>query len=69
MSQSETEKYELFLTELTALTNKHGVAIDSCGCCNSMSLKVATVPGAYSFTVDGEWFCYINWEPNKESPT
>lgn len=27
-----------FLTELTALTKKHGIAIEGCGCCGSPSL-------------------------------
>lgn len=31
----ETERYNLFLVELAALTRKHGVAVGGCGCCGS----------------------------------
>ena len=29
------EKLEMFLKELTELTNKYGIAIGGCGCCGS----------------------------------
>lgn len=32
---NEKERVNTFLTELTALTRKHGIKISGCGCCGS----------------------------------
>ncbi len=39
-----------FLADLTALTQKHGIEIDGCGCCGSPYLWATDEPGSYEIT-------------------
>jgi hypothetical protein len=52
-----------FLAELAALTVKHGIKIDACGCCGSPVLdRITAKSGSYTVNGYGE---YLNF---KETP-
>lgn len=56
-SQEEKDRVAKFLVELAALSKKHGVKVDSCGCCDSPWLKTNETidPRAfYAITVEDD---------------
>lgn len=60
------EKVKAFMDELTELSRKHGIVLDSCGCCNSIALLEfgekthRTKEGSYHWRPDN--YDQINWE-------
>lgn len=43
----DPDQVVLFLADLTALTQKHGIEIDGCGCCGSPYLWATNDEGGY----------------------
>lgn len=41
------DKLAAFLTDLSALSEKHGLTIGGCGCCNSPSIEPMIVDGSH----------------------
>lgn len=60
-----------FLTELTELTIKHGIAIAGCGCCGSpylTPLAEGEEQGSYQFNKYAyEPYEHLEWEVSKNS--
>jgi hypothetical protein len=48
------DKIKAFLSELSALTNKHGIEIGGCGCCGSPFLSPTEHRGGYNCIDDGD---------------
>jgi len=48
------EQIDLFLKDLAALTNKHGILIGGCGCCDSPWIEETEFFGEYHATEDNE---------------
>lgn len=51
----EDKKVTAFLEELAELTNKHGIEIEGCGCCNSPWLTGENGHGDMLTFEDGEY--------------
>ena len=63
-------KVAAFLADLAALTQKHGIEIDGCGCCGSPYLWATDEAGAYSITEintqDDKW-CNLEYARLQEA--
>jgi hypothetical protein len=46
----DPDQVAAFLADLTALTQKHGIEIDGCGCCGSPYLWATDEVGSYEVT-------------------
>jgi hypothetical protein len=57
MTKVKHEAMEAFLAELSALSRRHGLYIDGCGCCGSpyvyASQPLEAGPGAYTIDEGG----------------
>lgn len=58
--QTQAERQDKFLVELTKLTMKYGVAIGGCGCCGSPYLWHMENPkGVYTIGTSGDDLSFI----------
>ncbi len=49
-----SDKIGAFLSDLSELSNKHGVTIHSCGCCHSPWLSENNARGSYTIDNGGD---------------
>jgi hypothetical protein len=59
------ERQDAFLRDLTELTKKHSISIESCGCCGAIWLREAEPEiSQYSFKRGAKgWLHSIAWGP------
>ena len=71
MIELTKDQERAFIIELTALTRKHGISIEGCGCCNSPRLEAADTSderSGYSNYDHLQWVAPSNkwgWEREK----
>jgi hypothetical protein len=61
------ENEKAFLIELTALSKKHGIAVDGCGCCGSPFLNtIDSAPDEAGYAINPGELNDLRWSTPKD---